>query len=72
MLDGLVDAPLTEWSDSSSSVLRSAATTNLNFTFDPIKASDGGQYTCRSTINIPAVGVTNLSSSSSVDVNVEG
>ena len=70
--DGLVIQPLTEWLHSDSSVLRSEEATDLSYIFDFIRASNGGQYTCRSTINIAAVGVTNLSNSSSVGVSVEG
>ena len=70
--NGLVNLPLTQWLHPNSSVLRSEETTDLNYIFVAIRASAGGQYTCRSTINIPEVGVTNLSASSSIDVTVEG
>ena len=72
VLDGLVNPPLTEWLYPNSSVLTSENTTDLSYTFDSIQASDGGQYTCRSTINIAEVGVTDVSNSSSINVTVEG
>ena len=39
------------------------ATKTLNHTFSSLRISDGGQYTCTATINIPQAGLTNLQSS---------
>ncbi|CAI8023704.1 Down syndrome cell adhesion molecule-like protein 1 homolog [Geodia barretti] len=39
------------------------ATKMLNHTFSSLRISDGGQYTCTATINIPQVGATNIQSS---------
>ena len=39
------------------------ATKSLNHTYTSLKISDGGQHTCRATIEIPQAGITNLQSS---------
>ena len=70
--NGLVIPPLTEWLDSTGTVLISANGIRLNMTFNPLNTSNGGRYTCRSTVNIPDAEVNYLSSIKTVDVIVEG
>ena len=38
-------------------------TSSLNYTFSPLRTSNGGQYTCTATVNIPQAGITDLQSS---------
>ena len=43
---------------------------SLNYTFSPLRTSDGGQYTCTATVNIPEAGIADLQSSAMDTVNV--
>ena len=70
--DGLVIPPLTEWLDSTGTVLISANEICLNMTFNPLNTSNGDRYNCRSTVNIPDAEVNNLSSNKTIDVVVQG
>ena len=45
---------------------------SLEYMFSPLKASDGGQYTCTATINIPQAGITDLYNSVKYAVVVVG
>ena len=42
----------------------------VEYMFSPLRTSDGGQYTCTATINIPQAGVTDLSTSEMENVTV--
>ena len=44
--------------------------TSLTYTFSPLRASDGGQYTCIATVNIPEIGIANLQNSATKNVIV--
>ena len=44
---------------------------NRLLTFNPLKTSHGGRYTCRARIDISLVGIMNRSDSSTVDVRVK-
>ena len=46
--------------------------TSLNYTFSPLRTSDGGQYTCIATVNIPQAGIADLQSSTSEIITVIG
>ena len=39
--------------------------------FSPLRTSDGGQYTCTATVNIPQAGIDNLSSTITETVTVQ-
>ena len=45
-------------------------TSSLVYTFSPLRTSDGGQYTCTATVNIPQAGITDLQSSAVETVTV--
>ena len=45
---------------------------SLNYTFSPLRTSDGGQYTCTATVNIPQAGIADLQSSTSEIITVIG
>ena len=38
-------------------------TSSLDYMFSPLRTSDGGQYTCTATVNIPQAGITHLQNS---------
>ena len=50
--------------------ISSLNSTSLNYTFSPLRTSDGGQYTCTATVNIPQAGIAGLQSSAMDTVNV--
>ena len=37
--------------------------TSLDYMFSPLRTSDGGQYTCTATVNIPQAGIMDLQNS---------
>ena len=39
--------------------------------FSPLRTSDGGQYTCTATVNIPQAGIDNLSNTITETVTVQ-
>ena len=45
---------------------------SLSYTFSPLRTSDGGQYTCTATVNIPQAGIADLQGSAMDTVNVVG
>ena len=48
----------------------SVITSSLDYTFSPLRTSDGGQYTCTATVNIPQAGITNLQNSAVETVTI--
>ena len=85
VLEGLTVDPDVEWMDSGGSavmsgvndiavdnLIRTGTESTLGLEFSPLHTSHGGQYTCRATINIPSIGVSGLSGSSSHNVTVQG
>ena len=44
----------------------------LTHMFSPLVTSDGGQYTCTATLNIPEAGITNLLGSAIENIDVVG
>ena len=44
--------------------------TSLSHTFSPLRTSDGGQYTCTATVNIPEVGIADLKNSATENITV--
>ena len=45
---------------------------SLDYMFSSLKASDGGQYTCISTVSIPQIGITDFQSSAMETIIVVG
>ena len=43
---------------------------SLTHMFSPLETSDGGQYTCTATVNIPEAGILNLQGSAVENVSV--
>ena len=46
--------------------------TSLDYMFSPLRTSDGGQYTCTATVNIPQAGIMDLQNSAVETVVVVG
>ena len=44
---------------------------SLVYTFSPLRTSDGGQYTCTATVNIPEPGIIDLQASKTDTITVE-
>ena len=42
----------------------------LSHTFSPLRTSDGGQYTCTATVNIPQAEIADLQGSAMDTINV--
>ena len=45
-------------------------TSSLDYMFTPLRTSDGGEYTCTTTVNIPEAEITNLQSSTTNTITV--
>ena len=84
VVEGLTVQPDVEWADPGDgavmsdvndvtvgSVMRSGSESTLVLEFSPLRTSHGGQYTCRATINVPLIDISDLSNSSSQDVTVQ-
>ena len=50
------------------SVMNSSS--SVEYMFSPLRTSNGGQYTCTATINIPQAGITDLNTSEMENVTV--
>ena len=48
------------------------SSSSLDYTFSPLRTSDGGQYICTATVNIPQAGITNLQNSVTENITVVG
>ena len=81
VVENLVVEPALEWLDRDRNVVggnditvRPSVTmgtnTTLTLTFDPLHTSHGGRYTCRASINIPAISFSNSNEADS-DVIVQ-
>ena len=42
-----------------------------NLTFFPLHTSHGGQYICRTSVDIPVISLSGINSESSMDINVQ-
>ena len=42
----------------------------LDYPFSPLRTSDGGQYNCTATVNIPQAGITDLQGSAVENITV--
>ena len=63
VVPGLVALPTMMIVFPNSTVVLAHNTTSVDYTFSPLRTSDGGHYTCTATINIPQAGITNLTAS---------
>ena len=59
---GLVVQPDMEIVFPNITVVAAMSISSLIYTFSPLRTSDGGQYTCTATVNIPEAGITDLKS----------
>ena len=78
--DFVVNLPILEWIQPTMDVgadialneqINGTVSANRSLTFNPLKTSNGGRYTCRARIDISLVGIMNRSDSSTVDVRVK-
>ena len=46
------------------------SSSSVEYMFSPLRTSDGGQYTCTATINIPQTGITDFNTSVMANVTV--
>ena len=70
VVPGLVALPTMMIVFPNSTVVLAHNTTSVDYTFSPLRTSDGGHYTCTATINIPQAGITNLTASHVGNINV--
>ena len=70
VVPGLVALPTMMIVFPNSTVVLVHNTTSVNYTFSPLRTSDGGHYTCTATINITQAGITNLTASKVETINV--
>ena len=76
VVENLVVEPGVEWSGGRTpsgvgSVRRDGATFTLTLTFNPLRTSDGGQYTCTASVNVSEISISNLNNKTSIDVIVQ-
>ena len=55
-----------------STELSAVNSSSVDYVFFPLRTSDGGQYTCTATVNIPQAGITDLQSSAVETITVVG
>ena len=78
VVKGLVVQPTVEWVDAGNMIVMSdedgitvrTVDNALDLMFNPLLTSHGGQYTCRATINIESINITNLQNGRSQNVIV--
>ena len=70
VVPGLVALPTMMIVFPNSTVVLAHNTTSVDYTFSPLRTSDGGHYTCTATINIPQAGITNLTALNVGTINV--
>ena len=46
------------------------SSSSVEYMFSPLKTSDGGQYNCTATINIPQAGITDINTSVMANITV--
>ena len=79
VVEGLIVPPTIEWVDAGGMIIASDedgiivnnAVSTLDLVFNPLNTSHGGEYTCRATINIQSINITNLLNSHSQNVIVQ-
>ena len=72
VVNGLVVKPLLELVSPNGTVLASLHNDTLTYLFSPLLMSDGGQYSCIATIDIPEVNITGLQTTTSEVITVVG
>ena len=72
VVDGLVVLPDLKIVFPNSTEISVMNTSSLDYMFSPLRTSDGGQYTCTATVNIPQAGITDLQSSVIENITVVG
>ena len=72
VVDDLVALPDMNIVFPNSTMISVANSTSMQHMFSPLRTSDGGQYTCMATINIPQAGIRDLQSSVVETVRVVG
>ncbi|KAL5486424.1 hypothetical protein EMCRGX_G018896 [Ephydatia muelleri] len=76
VVNGLVVVPQVMWFKNGTSVtggngMISANTTTLILQFNPLRTSDGGQYSCIANVSLPVISITSLSNTSASSVIVQ-
>ena len=71
VVDGLVVLPDLMIVNPNSTVISEENNSSLVYTFSPLRTSDGGQYTCTATVNIPEPGIIDLQASKTDTITVE-
>ena len=69
---GLVVLPDVKVVFPNSTEVSAVNSSSVEYVFSPLRISDGGQYTCTATVNIPQAGITNLKSSALETITVVG
>ena len=72
VVDGLVVLPDLKIVFPNSTKISVISSSSLDYTFSPLRTSDGGQYTCTATVNIPQAGITDLQNSITENITVVG
>ena len=72
VVDGLVVLPDLKIVFPNSTEISVIGSSSLIYTISPLRTSDGGQYTCTATVNIPQAGITNLQNSITENITVVG
>ena len=69
---GLVVLPDLKIVSPNSTEVSAVNSSSVDYVFSPLRTSDGGQYTCTATVNIPQVGITELENSAVETITVVG
>ena len=69
---GLVVLPDLKIVSPNSTEVSAVTNSSVDYVFSPLRTSDGGQYTCTATVNIPQAGITDLQSSAVETITVVG
>ena len=67
---GLVVLPDLKIVSPNSTEVSAMNSSSVDYVFSPLRTSDGGQYTCTATVNIPQAGITDLQSSAVDSITV--
>ena len=69
---GLLVLPDLKIVSPNSTEVLAVSSSSVDYVFSPLRASDGGQYTCTATVNILQAGITDLQSSAVEIITVVG
>ena len=70
VVDGLVVLPDLKLLFPNSTEISVISSSSVVYIFSPLRTSDGGQYTCIATVNIPQAGITDLQTSITENITV--